>query len=410
MAKIWAYTENKNTIDSPDAKSYTCPNFKVGVSHMNSTPNQPKPAFLALADGRIFHGLSFGATGHTVGEVCFNTSMTGYEEILTDPSYTEQIITFTYPHIGNVGVNEVDMESDKISVRGLIVRAPARQTSNYRAEQSLEAWLQANHVVGIADIDTRALVRHLRDHGAQTGVIASDGISEEEAIEQAKAWQGLEGKDLVGQVSRKEVDTWRHGTYDLNHAVYTSPMAKKHVVALDFGCKKNIFRKLTDRGIKVSMVPANTSAQEVLDMNPDGIFLSNGPGDPAAVGYAVNTIKELISKDIPIFGICMGHQLLSQALGLKTFKLKFGHRGGNHPVKDLTTGKVEITSQNHGFAVADNDVPAHVEVTHRSLFDNTVEGLKVKNKPIFSVQYHPEASPGPQDADYLFDRFADFMK
>ncbi len=377
---------------------------------MSYTATSPTPAFLALADGRIFQGVSLGAVGNTIGEVCFNTSMTGYQEILTDPSYTDQIITFTYPHIGNVGVNEVDMESDKISVRGLIVRAPARQTSNYRAEQSLEAWLQANNVVGIADIDTRALVRHLRDNGSQTGVIASDSMSEEEAVKQAQAWEGLEGKDLVGQVSRTDIDTWRHGTYQLDNTVFTSPVTNKHVVAFDFGCKKNIFRKLTDRGIKVSMVPAGTSAQEVLDMNPDGIFLSNGPGDPAAVGYAVETIKELIAKDTPIFGICMGHQLLSQALGLKTFKLKFGHRGGNHPVKDLTTGKVEITSQNHGFAVADDEVPADIEVTHRSLFDHTVEGLKVKNKPIFSVQYHPEASPGPQDADYLFDRFSDLMK
>jgi carbamoyl-phosphate synthase small subunit len=377
---------------------------------MSHTATTPTPAFLALADGRIFHGIAFGSTGNTVGEVCFNTSMTGYQEILTDPSYTEQIITFTYPHIGNVGVNEVDEESDKIAVRGLIVRAPARKTSNYRAEQSLEAYLQASNIVGIADIDTRALTRHLRDNGAQTGVISSDGMSEEEAVKQAQAWEGLEGKDLVGQVSRKSSDTWRQGTYNLDDAVFTSPTSNKHVVAFDFGCKNNIFRKLTDRGIKVSVVPANTSAQEVLDMNPDGIFLSNGPGDPAAVGYAVETIKTLIEKDTPIFGICMGHQLLSQALGLKTFKLKFGHRGGNHPVKDLTTGKVEITSQNHGFAVADDDVPEHVEVTHRSLFDNTVEGLKVKNKAIFSVQYHPEASPGPQDADYLFDRFHKLLK
>jgi len=377
---------------------------------MSHTATTPTPAFLALADGRIFHGIALGATGNTIGEVCFNTSMTGYQEILTDPSYTEQIITFTYPHIGNVGVNEVDEESDKISVRGLIVRAPARQTSNYRAEQSLQTWLETNNVVGIADIDTRALTRHLRDNGSQTGVISSDGMSEEEAVKQAQAWEGLEGKDLVGQVSRKESDTWRQGTYNLDNAVFTSPTSNKHVVAFDFGCKNNIFRKLTDRGIKVSVVPANTSAQDVLDMNPDGIFLSNGPGDPAAVSYAVETIKILIEKDTPIFGICMGHQLLSQALGLKTFKLKFGHRGGNHPVKDLTTGKVEITSQNHGFAVADDDVPSHVEVTHRSLFDNTVEGLKVKNKSIFSVQYHPEASPGPQDADYLFDRFNELLK
>lgn len=377
---------------------------------MSHTATTPTPAFLALADGRVFHGIALGYTGNTVGEVCFNTSMTGYQEILTDPSYTEQIITFTYPHIGNVGINEVDMESDKISIRGLIVRAPARQTSNYRAEQSLQTWLESNRIVGIADIDTRALVRHLRDNGSQAGVIASDDMSEEEAIKQAKAWQGLEDRDLVSEVSRKHSDRWRQGSYNLDSAVFTSPTSNKHVVAFDFGCKNNIFRKLTDRGIKVTVVPASTSAQDVLDLNPDGIFLSNGPGDPAAVGYAVETIKTLIEKDTPIFGICMGHQLLSQALGLKTFKLKFGHRGGNHPVKDLTTGKVEITSQNHGFAVADDEVPAHVEVTHRSLFDNTVEGLKVKNKAIFSVQYHPEASPGPQDADYLFDRFYESLK
>ncbi|MDQ7001199.1 MAG: glutamine-hydrolyzing carbamoyl-phosphate synthase small subunit [Ghiorsea sp.] len=377
---------------------------------MSHTATTPTPAFLALADGRVFHGIALGYTGNTVGEVCFNTSMTGYQEILTDPSYTEQIITFTYPHIGNVGINEVDMESDKISVRGLIVRAPARQTSNYRAEQSLQTWLENNCVVGIADIDTRALVRHLRDNGSQAGVIASDDMSEEEAIKQAKAWQGLEDRDLVSEVSRNHHDIWRQGSYNLDSAVFTSPASHKHVVAFDFGCKNNIFRKLTDRGIKVTVVPASTSAQDVLDLNPNGIFLSNGPGDPAAVGYAVETIKTLIEKDTPIFGICMGHQLLSQALGLKTFKLKFGHRGGNHPVKDLTTGKVEITSQNHGFAVADDEVPTHVEVTHRSLFDNTVEGLKVKNKAIFSVQYHPEASPGPQDADYLFDRFHESLK
>jgi len=264
--------------------------------------------------------------------------------------------------------------------------------------------------VGIADIDTRALVRHLRDNGAQTGVISSDGMSEADAVATAKAWEGLEGKDLVGQVSRKNQSEWDQGSYNLDDASFHSPAAHKHVVAFDYGCKNNIFRKLTDRGLKVSIVPASTSAADVLAMKPDGIFLSNGPGDPAAVGYAVDTIRELTNTDTPIFGICMGHQLLSQALGLKTFKLKFGHRGGNHPVKDLTTGKIEITSQNHGFAVADDEVPAHVEVTHRSLFDNTVEGLRVKNKSIFSVQYHPEASPGPQDADYLFDRFADMLK
>ncbi len=363
-------------------------------------------AILALADGRIFHGAAMGAIGNTVGEVCFNTAMTGYQEILTDPSYTDQIITFTYPHIGNVGVNRHDMESDTISVRGCIVRAPARITSNFRAEQDLNAWLTDHGVVGIAGIDTRALVRHLRDHGAQNGVIASDGMAADAAIAMAADWAGLAGRDLVGQVSCKQPYDWQQGCYALDAGDYRAPVCSKHVVAFDFGCKRNIFRKLADRGLKVSVVPASTSASAIMAMHPDGIFLSNGPGDPAAVGYAVDTIRMLLDTDTPIFGICMGHQLLSQALGLSTFKLKFGHRGGNHPVRDETTGKIEITSQNHGFAVADADIPAHVEITHRSLFDGTIEGLKVTDKPVFSVQYHPEASPGPQDADYLFDRFA----
>ena len=369
-----------------------------------------KEAILALADGRIFRGQAFGAVGNTVGEVCFNTSLTGYQEILTDPSYTDQIITFTYPHIGNVGTNADDYESESASVRGCIVRAPSRITSNYRSEVGFDDWLKAQNVVGIADIDTRALVRHLRDNGAQNGVIASDGMSEEEAVAKAREWVGLEGRDLVGQVSCDESHTWEQGTYDLDSTAYPDVEKHAHVVAFDFGCKRNIYRKLAGRGMKVSIVPAQTSAADILAMNPDGIFLSNGPGDPAAVGYAVEEIRKLLDADTPIFGICMGHQLLSQALGLETFKLKFGHRGGNHPVKDETTGKIEITSQNHGFAVRDDNVPANVEITHRSLFDGTVEGLRVKDKPIFSVQYHPEASPGPQDADYLFDRFADLIK
>jgi len=371
-------------------------------------------AILALADGRIFRGQAFGAIGETVGEVCFNTSLTGYQEILTDPSYTDQIITFTYPHIGNVGTNSDDYESGSASVRGCIVRAPARITSNYRSESDFSDWLKAGNLVGIAGIDTRALVRHLRDNGAQNGVIASNGMSEEEAVAKANAWIGLEGRDLVGQVSCDEASVWKdeggEGTYDLDSCQYHHVETREHVVAFDFGCKRNIYRKLSDRGLKVSIVPAQTKAADILAMNPDGIFLSNGPGDPAAVGYAVEEIRKLLDSGIPIFGICMGHQLLSQALGMSTFKLKFGHRGGNHPVKDETTGKIEITSQNHGFAVADDTVPENVEITHRSLFDGTVEGLRVKGKPIFSVQYHPEASPGPQDADYLFDRFADLIR
>jgi len=368
-----------------------------------------KEALLVLADGHTFHGQAFGAVGHTVGEVCFNTSMTGYQEILTDPSYTDQIMTFTYPHIGNVGINSTDMESSGIAVRGLIVRAPTRITSNYRAENDLETWLTKHSVVGIAGIDTRALVRHLRDHGAQNGVIASDGMSEADALAMARAWDGLEGRDLVGQVSCSQTGHWDHGSYHLDAVAFATPQQKQHVVAYDFGCKRNIFCKLADRGFRVSIVPAHTPASDVLAMHPDGVFLSNGPGDPAAVTYAVESIRALMATDTPIFGICMGHQLLSQALGLRTFKLKFGHRGGNHPVRDETTGRIEITSQNHGFAVSDEHVPEHVEITHRSLFDGTVEGLRVTGKPIFSVQYHPEASPGPHDADYLFDRFADMM-
>jgi len=367
-------------------------------------------AILALADGRIFRGQALGHIGHTVGEVCFNTSLTGYQEILTDPSYTDQIITFTYPQIGNVGINAADMESESVAARGLVVRQPTRITSNFRAESDLEAWLKTQRVVGIAGIDTRALVRHLRDNGAQKGVIASDGMSEADAVAMAQAWEGLENRDLCGQVSCKEPYVWEEGSFDLAAGAFKKPALRANVVAIDSGCKTNIFRKLADRGLKVTVVPVQSSVDEIMAHKPDGIFLSNGPGDPAAVSYAVETIRGLLDKDIPIFGICMGHQLLSQALGLSTFKLKFGHRGGNHPVKDETTGKIEITSQNHGFAVRDDNVPANVEVTHRSLFDGTVEGLQVKGKPIFSVQYHPEASPGPHDSDYLFDRFAELIR
>jgi len=367
-------------------------------------------AILALADGRIFHGRGLGHIGHAVGEVCFNTSMTGYQEILTDPSYTDQIITFTCPHIGNVGVNDDDMESGHVAVRGLVVRQPARMTSSYRADGELDAWLKSQQVIGIAGVDTRALTRHLRTQGAVNGVIASDGMGEKEAVAMARNWAGLEGRDLVGSVSRNKIGAWEQGSYNLATGHHAGTGRSWHVVAFDFGCKHNIFRKLADRDCRVTIVPADTAAADVLAHKPDGIFLSNGPGDPAAVGYAVDTIRELLDSDVPIFGICMGHQLLSRALGLSTFKLKFGHRGGNHPVKDLTTGKVEITSQNHGFAVRDEQIPAHVEITHRSLFDGTVEGLKVTNRPVFSVQYHPEASPGPHDADYLFDRFAEMVR
>ncbi len=366
-------------------------------------------AILALADGKVFRGQAIGHTGHSVGEVCFNTSMTGYQEILTDPSYTDQIITFTYPHIGNVGCNEVDSESAAAAVKGAVIRQPSRMTSNYRASSDLETYLKLQGVVGISGIDTRALTRHLRSEGSVHGVVASDGMTEDEAIEMARGWQGLEGRDLVSKVSTGQAFSWEQGSYDLDACRFANTDGVRHIVAFDFGCKRNIFRKLADRNCRVTVVPADSSAETVLSHKPDGVFLSNGPGDPAAVGYAVNTIRELIKSETPIFGICMGHQLLSRALGLDTFKLKFGHRGGNHPVRDEETGRIEITSQNHGFAVKDENVPDNVEISHRSLFDGTIEGIKVKGRPIFSVQYHPEASPGPHDADYLFDRFMDTL-
>jgi len=364
-----------------------------------------RDAMLALADGRVFHGRAFGHSGRTVGEVCFNTSMTGYQEIITDPSYTDQIITFTYPHIGNVGCNEIDPESARAAVSGVVIRQPARIDSSYRSTSGFNEWLKGQGVIGIAGIDTRELTRHLRSRGAVNGVIVSDGTPEAEAVAMARGWSGLEGRDLVGQVSTRQMFTWTQGIYDLDGQHFREPGEEWHVIAFDFGCKRNIFRMLADRDCRVQVVPASTSAEDVIALKPDGIFLSNGPGDPAAVSYAVETIRRLVETDIPVFGICMGHQLLARALGLSTFKLKFGHRGGNHPVRDETTGRIEITSQNHGFAVADSGVPDHVEITHRSLFDGTIEGLRLKGRPVFSVQYHPEASPGPHDAAHLFDRF-----
>jgi len=369
-----------------------------------------KRALLALADGRIFSGCAFGHIGRAVGELCFNTSMTGYQEILTDPSYADQIITFTCPHIGNVGVNDEDMESEGVVARGLVVRQPARICSSYRARGGLEAWLKSRKIVGIAGIDTRALTRHLRNRGALSGAIVSDGGDVQEALAMAANWQGLSGRNLVAEVSCSRASGWMQGRYQLHDGRYGGGDGSWHVVAMDFGCKRNILRMLVDCGCRVSLVPWGSSAENILALNPDGIFLSNGPGDPAAVGEAVAQIQTLLDVDIPMFGICMGHQLLSRALGLNTFKLKFGHRGGNHPVRDETTGSIEITSQNHGYAVCDNDIPEHVLVTHRSLFDGTIEGLRLKDKPVFSVQYHPEASPGPHDAGHLFARFVEMIR
>jgi len=363
------------------------------------------PAYLALDDGTVFCGEPFGAEGECVGEVCFNTSMTGYQEILTDPSYAEQIITFTYPHIGNVGVNAVDMESERVFAAGLVVRAP-RRASNWRAEGELEDWLKERGVVGIAGIDTRALVRRLRTEGAKNGAIVSGrDATAERALLLARAYPGLVGRDLVRKVARRKAQEWSEGSWSLDACAFAQPKPKHRVVALDFGCKNEILRKLALRGAHVIVVPPTTSAEEILRMQPDGVFLSNGPGDPEPVDYAVRTIRHLIEAGLPIFGICMGHQLLARALGMRTFKLKFGHRGGNHPVKELESGRIEITSQNHGFAVDPDTAPAGVEITHISLFDGTVEGIRLKDRPVFSVQYHPEASPGPHDAAHLFDRF-----
>ena len=379
-------------------------------------------AILALADGKVFTGVGFGAEGETVGEVVFNTSMTGYQEVLTDPSYEGQLVAMTYPQIGNVGVNLEDVESRRPFVRGFIVKDYTAQPSNWRASQPLHEYMRTNGIVGIYGIDTRALVRHLRDHGAQTGVISTAAGSVDELIAQAQAAPGLIGQDLVKNVTCPEAYDWNEGMWELvggykerdgsstakrsRKGSFTAP--KFFVVAYDFGIKYNILRNLAESGCQVRVVPASTPASEVLTLKPDGIFLSNGPGDPDAVPYAKDNVQQLIGKK-PIFGICLGHQILGLALGGKTYKLKFGHHGANQPVMDLTTRKVEITSQNHGFAVDADSLSGAAQLTHVNLNDNTVEGLAHRDLPIFSVQYHPESSPGPHDANYLFKRFTDMM-
>jgi len=379
---------------------------------MNLLPPRPTAA-LVLADGSVFWGHGIGAAGTRVGEVCFNTSMTGYQEIMTDPSYAGQIVTFTFPHIGNVGANREDIETQTSAALGLVLRADITEPSNWRAAQHFDAWLKGFNLVGIAGIDTRLLTRRIRDKGAPSGALchAPDGKLDVDALKKAAAaWPGLEGMDLAKEVTCRQTYGWNETVWEWGKGYGKLASPKYNVVAIDYGAKRNILRMLASAGCAVTVVPANASASDVLRHRPDGIFLSNGPGDPAATGeYAVPTLTELMASGKPIFGICLGHQLLALALGGKTRKMDIGHRGANHPVKDLATGKVEITSQNHGFCVIPETLPAEAEMTHVSLFDGSNEGLRVKGKPIFSVQYHPEASPGPQDSHYLFERFIEMM-
>ncbi len=376
--------------------------------------NEPTPtALLVLADGTVLKGFGIGAEGHHVGEVCFNTAMTGYEEVLTDPSYNGQIVTFTFPHIGNVGTNDEDIETVSAAavsgVRGVVLRTAVTDPSNYRATQHLHEWLKARGIPGLTGIDTRALTALIREKGMPNAVIAhsADGKFDIDAlIAEAKAWPGLEGMDLAPAVTTAQRVEWDQTPWAWEKGYGTLDAPKYHVVALDYGVKRAILRLLAAAGCKVTVVPATTTAAEILALNPDGVFLSNGPGDPAATGaYAVPVIRDLIDTGIPVFGICLGHQMLGIALGAKTLKMHQGHHGANHPVKDLSTGKVEITSMNHGFAVDRDTLPAHVKETHVSLFDGSNAGLELVGKPVFSVQYHPEASPGPQDSHYLFKRF-----
>lgn len=376
--------------------------------------SQKATAVLVLDDGSVFYGRGLGAEREALGEVCFNTAMTGYQEILTDPSYASQIINFTCPHIGNVGANPEDLESINPAAKGLIVREDPTAPSNYRSAQSLHDWLVHHDIPGIAGLDTRALTRRIRDKGAPKGVIAHDPSSAldiEALVAQARDWQGLDGLDLAKEVSCTQTYTWDQGLWKWPDGFKTEAHAKPHIIAVDFGAKQNILRCLASAGAKVTVVPATATAEDILGYKPDGVFLSNGPGDPAATAeYAVPMIKEILEKNVPIFGICLGHQLLALALGGQTRKMHLGHRGANHPVKDLKTGKVEITSQNHGFEVIDESLPEGVSVSHTSLFDGTNEGLRVTDKPAFSVQYHPEASPGPQDSHYLFHRFMEMVE
>ena len=363
-------------------------------------------AILALEDGTIFEGKSIGASGKTNGEIVFNTSMTGYQEILTDPSYAKQIVTLTYPHIGNTGINQEDVESDAVWCSGLVIRSNSFLQSSWRSENSLTDYLKTNNILGISDIDTRKLTRLIRTKGAQAAsILVSEDINKDEAIEEARKFKGLSGMDLAQEVTTPESYTWDKG-------VWRQPIQDSQfkVVALDFGIKQNILRILASRGFDLKIVPAKTTADEILKLKPNGVFLSNGPGDPEPCDYAIQTIKELALKEIPLFGICLGHQLLALSFGAKTSKMKFGHHGANHPVQDLKTMKVAVTSQNHGFTVEEDSLPSELKITHKSLFDGTVQGIEHKTLPAFSFQGHPEASPGPHDLKNLFQKFEDNMK
>ena len=373
-----------------------------------------KSALLVLEDGTQFHGRAIGASGTAVGEVVFNTSMTGYQEILTDPSYSRQIVTLTYPHIGNVGTNDADAESAQVHAQGLVIRDLPLIASNFRNTEDLSSYLKRHNIVAISDIDTRKLTRLLREKGAQNGcIIVGDNLDAAQALAKGQAFPGLNGMDLAKEVTTQDRYTWQQGSWTLSDNLPDATpeaMLPYHVVAYDYGVKRNILRMLVDRGCRLTVVPAQTSAEEVLKLNPDGVFLSNGPGDPAPCDYAVRAITQLLETDIPLFGICLGHQLLALASGAKTVKMKFGHHGGNHPVKDLDRDCVMITAQNHGFAVDETTLPANLRVTHKSLFDSTLQGIHRTDKAAFSFQGHPEASPGPHDAAPLFDHFIDLIK
>jgi carbamoyl-phosphate synthase small subunit len=369
------------------------------------------PALLALADGAIFHGISIGSDGVTVGEVVFNTAMTGYQEILTDPSYREQIVTLTYPHIGNVGTNAEDAESEKVQLAGLVLREVPRPHSNFRSTQDFREYLRANRVVALAGIDTRRLTRILRDQGAQNGCLMAGTVDPAEALRRAREFPGLKGMDLARVVTCAKPYAWERGSWELatnRERVRTG--GRFHVVAYDFGVKRNILRMFVDRDCRLTVVPAQTAAADVMKLKPDGVFLSNGPGDPEPCAYAIRAAREFMQARLPLFGICLGHQILGLAVGASTLKMKFGHHGANHPVQDLESGRVLITSQNHGFAVDEATLPKNVKVTHRSLFDGSNQGLRVLDAPAFSFQGHPEASPGPHDVGDLFDRFIALMR